>query len=216
MDSVRYIVVEGPIGVGKSALAEKLAQSLEARLVLEETEANPFLEGFQKDRKSYAFQAQLFFLLSRFRQLQELTQLDLFHRSTVGDCLFERDRLFAMVSLDEDEFVLYDQVFGLLQDRVPSPDLVIYLSARAEVLWQRHRASGQEEGVLYSREYLEDLNEAFNHFFFHYNRSPLLVVNTSDVDLLNSGDDYRHFLREVLNHRKGTKHYIPLSSAAAS
>lgn len=216
MDSARYIVVEGPIGVGKSTLAEKLANSLEARLVLEETEANPFLEGFRKDRKTYAFQAQLFFLLSRFRQLQELTQLDLFHRSTVGDCLFERDRLFALVSLDEDEFHLYEQVYALLQVRVPTPDLVIYLSARADVLWQRHRASGQEEGDFYSREYLEDLNEAFNHFFFHYGRSPLLVVNTSDVDLINSDEDYQHFLREVLTHRKGTKHYIPLSSAAVS
>lgn len=206
----RYIVVEGPIGVGKAALARKLSESLKARLVLEEAEANPFLEDFQRDRQRYAFQAQLFFLLSRFKRHQELAQLDLFKRDTVGDCLFERDRIFALVNLAEDELILYDQIFTLLLERVPQPDLVIYLSSRTDVLWKRIR--NRQEPVEMTQDYLEELNEAYNYFFFHYDRAPLLVVNTSDAGFMEDEDNYRHLLTEVKRHRKGVKHYVPLGS----
>ncbi|MFH1090267.1 MAG: deoxynucleoside kinase [Pseudomonadota bacterium] len=211
MEGSRYIVVEGPIGAGKAALAKKLAKNIEARVVLEEIEANPFLPAFMRDRRRRAFQVQLYFLLSRFRQQQELIQLNLFHKNTVGDYLFERDRLFALVNLNEDELALYDQVFNLLRGRVPQPDLVIYLSARSEVLWQRLKAQPRykETENWFSLDYLKKVNEAYNNFFYHYDRAPLLVVNTSDVDLISDEETYQHFLREVEGHQRGVKHYIP-------
>ncbi|MEW5722844.1 MAG: deoxynucleoside kinase [Thermodesulfobacteriota bacterium] len=212
MDQSRYIVVEGPIGAGKTALARKLADSLGARAVLEEIGANPFLAGFQKDRERFAFQTQLFFLLSRFRQQQQLSQLDLFHQGMVADYLFDKDRIFALLHLSEAEFSLYDQVFQLLQGRVPRPDLVIYLSFRSEVLWRKLK-SRREEGAWLNLDYLRDLGEAYNHFFFHYNLSPLLVVNAPDPDLFENEDNFRHLLREINSLRKGVKHYVPLGTA---
>jgi len=211
MAETRYIVIEGPIGAGKTALAVKLAEVLQARLILEETQANPFLDEFHKDRRKYAFQAQLFFLLSRYRQLQEVSQLDLFHRTTVGDFLFERDRLFAELNLDDHEFELYFQVFHLLFERTPRPDLVVYLSAGSEVLWERVKAKAGAETWL-SYDYIEELNEIYTKFFYRYDRTPLLVVNTSNVDFIVSEDDFRHLVKEIQNHRKGLKHYIPLGS----
>jgi len=209
MAETRYIVIEGPIGAGKTALAEKLAETLQARLVLEETQANPFLEEFQKDRRKYAFQTQLFFLLSRYRQLQAVSQLDLFHRTTVGDFLFERDRLFAELNLDDHEFELYFQVFHLLFERTPRPDLVVYLSAGSEILWERIQAKDRAETRL-SYDYIKELNEIYTKFFYRYDRTPLLVVNTSHVDFIASDEDFRHLVKEIKNHRKGVKHYIPL------
>ena len=188
---------------------KKLADSLGARLVLEQAEANPFLTEFNQDRRQFAFQTQLFFLLSRFRQLQDLAQLDLFQRSTVANYLFEKDRLFALANLTDDEFALYDQVFNLLQDRVPRPDLVVYLSAHSEALKERLKARSQSEPGE-SDEYLEDLVEAYNRFFFHYDRTPLLVVNTSGADLVGDQDNFKDLLRQIKQHRRGVKHYIPI------
>lgn len=216
MDETRYIVVEGLIGSGKAALAEKLAGSLSANLVLEENDNIPILKLFLKERRRYAFQTQLSFLASRYKQQRKLPQYDLFHSSIViSDCLFDRDRLFARVNLDDEEFALYDQFFSIMAERAPQPDLVIYLSATTEVLWKRVRAS-KDEDVWISREYIAELNEAYNSFFFHYNRSPLLVVNTSDVDFVSDDNNYGHFLREVINHKKGVKHYIPFGVSEIS
>ena len=214
MDRSRYIVVEGPIGVGKTALAGMLARSLNARLILEESADNPFLAGFYRDRKRYAFQAQLFFLLSRFRQQQELSQLDLFQRNIVGDYLFERDRLFASVNLGEEDFALYDQVFGLLADRVTEPDLVIYLAAPARVLWKRIKNRTGLSGWI-TQSYLEELGEVYNNFFHHFDRSPLLVVNESGVDFTRDQENYGRLLKEVTDHTSGVKHYIALPSNPA-
>lgn len=211
MHRSRYIVVEGPTGVGKSALAEKLAERLDARLVLEVHEANPFLSDFYVNKDRPALQAQLFFTLSRYRQFKDLSQLDLFQRTTVSDCLFERDRLYAMIHLDENEFALYEQIFNLLKDRLPTPDLVIYLSARTDVLCERLKErAGNEEPP--DRERLEQLNEMYIRYFYHYDRAPLLVVNTSDVDILTDAENLRHLVRVIHEHRKGVKHYIPLNS----
>jgi len=211
MAETRYIVVEGPIGAGKTALAVKLAEVLQARLILEETQANPFLNEFHKDRRKFAFQAQLFFLLSRYRQLQEVNQLNLFHRTTVGDFLFERDRLFAELNLADNEFELYFQVFHLLFERTPQPDLVVYLSAGSEVLWERVQAKAGAETWL-NYDYIEELNEIYTKFFYRYDRTPLLVVNTSNVDFMASEEDFRQLVKEIQNHRKGIKYYIPLGS----
>ena len=212
MDKPRYIAVEGPIGVGKADVARKLAESLGARLVVEDSEANPYLDKFLNDQERYAFQAQLFFLLSRFRRQRELFQQDLFERDTVADFIFERDRLYAALNLNEQDFVLYDQVFDILKGQVPQPDLVIYLSARADVLWQRVK-SLRQENAWYSPAYVEDLNEAYNNFFFHYSQAPLLVVNVSSVDFIRDEEQYHQFLKVVEGHHKGVKHYIPLSEA---
>ncbi len=209
MENSRYIVVEGPIGVGKTLLAEKIADSLGARLILEKNEENPFLPHFNRDKNRHAFQAQLFFLLARFRQLKDLNQLDLFQRVTVGDCLFDRDRLFATLNLDENECAMYDQIFNILRERVPQPDLVVYLSARTEVLWRRFKESRRRDDSM-DFDYFKDVNEAYNRFFYHFDRAPLLVVNTSDVDFLNDEENFGHLLNEVKTHQKGVKHYIPL------
>ena len=213
MGNGRYIVVEGSVGVGKGRLAEKLAETMQSRLVLEETEANPFLTDFQRDGARYAFQAQLFFLLSRFRQQQELMQLSLFNRGTVSDYLFDRDRLYALLNLSEAEFALYDQVFQLLLHRLPGPDLVVYLSAGTEVLWKRLRGRPLESAL--SREELERLNEAYHRFFFYYDRSALLVVNTDGVDFVEDEDAFKQLLKEINRHRRGVKHYVPWSAESA-
>ncbi|MBU2548362.1 MAG: deoxynucleoside kinase [Proteobacteria bacterium] len=213
MEPARYIGVEGPIGAGKKLLAGRLAQTFKARLVMEKTDDNPFLTGFYRDRKQYAFQAQLFFLLSRFQQLQGLNQLDLFQRTTISNFLFEKDRIFALLHLGEAEIALYEQVFTLLQDRVPVPDLVIYLSVSTEVLWKRIKTRGHPAEWM-SAGHIEKLNEAYNRFFLNYEAAPLLVVNASNVDFGADQDHYQHLLREVSGHTKGIKHYIPRSEGA--
>ncbi|WP_242395132.1 deoxynucleoside kinase [Anaeromyxobacter oryzisoli] len=214
MERPRYIAVEGPIGVGKTALARILAERLEGRLVLEQVDENPFLRGFYADRQKHAFQAQLFFLLSRFQQQQALFQQDLFSRSTVADYLFAKDRIFAAVTLDPDELALYRQIHDLLQPRIVRPDLVIYLQARVEVLAARVRKGGRdyERGV--ETGHLEALAKAYNDFFFHYEETPLLVVNTSDIDLEGNPEDLEALLAVVRKHRKGTQHYVPLGTRA--
>ncbi|MEW6263901.1 MAG: deoxynucleoside kinase [Thermodesulfobacteriota bacterium] len=213
MAADRYIAVEGPMGAGKTALARKLAESLGSRAVLEEAEANPFWPAFLRDPRKNAFQTQLFFLLSRFRQQLELVQRSLFEHGSVSDYMFEKNRIFALVHLGEDEFALYDQVFALLQDRLPQPDLVIYLAIRTEALVKRLRRERARTDWP-SPEYLSEINEAYNYFFFHYRGAPLLVVNVSDVDLIQDEEAYRHFLKEVAGHDQGVKHYVPLSADA--
>jgi deoxyadenosine/deoxycytidine kinase len=211
MDNGQYIVVEGPIGVGKKALAGKLAEALDGRLVLEDPYENPFLELFHQDPHQYAFQAQLHFLFSRYRKIRDLAQLSLFNRHTVTDHLFDRDRIFALVSLNEAEFTLYDQVYSLMADRVPRPDLVVYLAARTDVLMRRIEAE-TPNGPTPDPEYVQRINEAFKRFFFNYQQAPLLVVNVSDTDLLGRTDEFQHLLKEVRTHQRGTKHYVPLQT----
>lgn len=212
MERPRYIAVEGPIGVGKTTLARILAERLEGRLVLEQADENPFLPGFYADWHKHAFQAQVFFLLSRFQQQQALFQQDLFSRSTVADYLFAKDGIFAALTLVPDELALYQRVYDLLRPRVVRPDLVIYLQARVEVLAARikRRARDYERGM--DTGYLEALAKAYNDFFFHYEDTPLLVVNTSDIDLEGNPEDLEALLAIVRKHRKGTQHYVPLGT----
>lgn len=212
MERPRYIAVEGPIGVGKTTLANVLAERLEGRLVLEQADENPFLPGFYADRRKHAFQTQVFFLLSRFQQQQALFQQDLFSRSTVADYLFAKDRIFAALTLDVNELALYHQVYDLLGPRVVRPDLVVYLQARVDVLSARIRKRGRacERGM--DTAYLESLAKAYNDFFFHYEETPLLVVNTSDIDLEQNPEDLEALLAVIRKHRKGTQHYVPLGT----
>ncbi len=208
----RYIVVEGPIGVGKSSLTNIVAERFQARRVMEVVEENPFLASFYSDRNKFAFQTQMFFLLSRFRQQQELFQQDLFSEVTVSDYLFAKDRIFATLTLDPNELALYERVFDALTPRVTRPDLVIYLQARLDVLLARIKKRGREFERRFDPVYLESLCKAYNDFFFHYQDTPLLVVNTSDIDFVNNSDDLENLLQVVRQTRKGTVHYQPLPS----
>jgi deoxyadenosine/deoxycytidine kinase len=208
----RYIAIEGPIGVGKSSLAKLLAQKYASRLVKEEVEGNPFLERFYENPRKFAFQTQLFFLLSRYRQQRELAQGDLFEGGLVCDYILAKDKIFALINLEDDEISLYESIYKLLVSTLPKPDLVIYLQARPEVLLSRVR----KRGIAYERnislDYLRTLSDAYNEYFFHYNETPLLVVNTSEIDFVESPRDLEHLVREVKSVKRGTQHYIPLGS----
>ncbi len=207
----RYIVVEGPIGVGKSSLTNILSERFAARKVMEVVEENPFLSSFYGDRAKYAFQTQMFFLLSRFKQQQKLFQQDLFNTVTVSDYLFAKDRIFAHLTLDPNELALYERIFEELGPRVAKPDLVIYMQARLEVLLGRIKKRGREFERKFDPQYLEDLCKAYNEFFFHYQETPLLVVNTSDIDFVNNPEDLENLINVVRSTKKGTHHYQPMS-----
>ena len=209
--SPRYIVVEGPIGVGKTSLVERLAERLGGRTLLEAAADNPFLAGFYKDGRRYAFQTQLWFLLNRFRQQQELAQWDLFRQTLVADYLFAKDKIFAYLTLEDHELTLYERIHALLQVQVPTPDLVIFLQANTEALLQRIGTRGKPYEREIRREYLDELNAAYTHFFFHYAASPLLVVNTSDIDFVNRPDDFEDLVKAILETRAGTHYYVPRS-----
>jgi deoxyguanosine kinase len=209
MERARYIAVEGPIGAGKTTLATLLVERLGGRLVAEPYAENPFLAPFYEDRRKHAFQTQIFFLLSRFQQQQTLFQQDLFNQVTVADYLFAKDRIFATLNLDPNELALYEQVYSLLGARTVKPDLVVYLQARVDVLLSRVRRRGREMERRLDADYLDRLSTAYNDFFFHYDDAPLLVVNTSDIDLLGSAADGDALLNVIRRHRKGTSHYNP-------
>ena len=212
MESFRYIVIEGPIGVGKTSLAKRLSAHFKAKCILESPEENPFLHKFYRDRKKYAFQTQLFFLLNRYQQQREMRQIDLFNQITITDYLFAKDRIFAYLNLDENELALYERVFSLLDGRIPTPDLVIFLQAKPETLLARIRA----RDIKYERdidiEYLRALSQAYNTFFFHYEESPLLVVDTSGIDFVTREEDLENLIREIRSTRRGTWYYKPLGS----
>ncbi len=212
MDRPRHIAIEGPIGVGKTSLAQILAERTGGRLVLEQPEENPFLAGFYAERRKYAFQAQVFFLLSRFQQQQALLQQDLFNQSTIADYLFAKDRIFAALTLEPAELALYHQVYELLDPRVARPDLVVYLQARTEVLLQRIKKRGRDYERSIDPGYLDALAKAYRDFFFHYDDTPLLVVNTSDIDFESNPDDLETLVSVISRHQKGTRHYVPLGT----
>jgi len=207
----RYIAVEGPIGVGKTTLAERLGTRLDATLVLEEAD-NPFLADFYADRPGAALQAQLFYLLNRHRQQTSLQQSDLFSQLTISDYLFDRDKIFAYLNLDDNELFIYQRLYDLLSRDVPSPDLVIYLQAPTDVLLRRLRARWRDpESAAYEPdpEYLKELNEAYQHFFFHYNATPLLVVETSRLGDEVGDAALDDLERQIRTMGPGTRYYVP-------
>lgn len=205
----RFLVIEGPIGVGKTSLCQLLARELSANLIMEQASENPFLEGFYADPAKNAFQTQIFFLFSRYRQLEELNQLDLFSQATITDFFFPKDRLFATMTLSQDELSLYDQIYALLNPRVPRPDLVIYLQAETDVLLERVRSRGHSYEKPISWDYLDAVNRGYNEFFFGYSDSPLLVVQTTEIDFVNRKEDLDDLLKQIRNMRAGTQYYVP-------
>lgn len=205
----RFIAVEGVIGAGKTSLARMLSERLDARLNLEMVDDNPYLERFYQDRQELAFQTQMFFLLSRYRQLLGLGQLDLFAGRIVSDYLFAKDRIFANINLDDEDLRLYERVAEVLEERVPRPDLVVYLQASTEVLMRRIGWRGRS----YEREmdpaYIQTLNEAYNYFFFHYQESPLLVVNCNELDFVRNQSHFEDLLERIVQPFTGTRYYVP-------
>jgi len=212
MRQPRYIVVEGPIGVGKTTLTKALARRFGGRTVFEIVEENPFLADFYTDRDAFAFQTQLFFALSRFKQQEQLAQPDLFAQTTVSDYLFAKDRIFAELTLSGDELGLYNRVFDALAPRVPRPDLVIYLHARMDVLMSRIRERGRSFERDFDFDYLEGLCKAYSEFFFRWDETPLLVIDTSEINFRDSEAELDDLVRVIRGMRGGTKHYLPSTS----
>jgi deoxyguanosine kinase len=209
--SFQYIAIEGPIGVGKSSLAERLATRLDATTILEESE-NPFLADFYGGRPGAALQAQLFFLLNRHRQQMTVRQGDLFAQTTVSDYLFDKDKIFAYLNLDDNELFIYQRLYDLLSKDVPAPDLVIYLQAPTELLVRRLRdraRDAERETLDPDPGYLKELNEAYQHFFFHYTSTPLLVVETSQMDLAGSDEALDDLIKQINGMGRGTQYYVP-------
>lgn len=207
-----YIVIEGPLGVGKTSLATKLAEKLNAQTLLEDVEENPFLTDFYQDPEKYAFQTQIFFLLRRYRQALEISQIDLFRRATISDYLFDKDRVFARTNLADNEFWLYEQLFQILKKRISPPDLVIFLQAKTEVLMERIRKRNRRYERSISFKYLEEINRAFNEFFFHFTECPLLVVNASEIDFVHVPEDFEDLVEQIKRMKSGTQYYVPMSS----
>lgn len=205
-----FLAIEGVIGVGKSTLARLIAERVNGRLVLEEVEENPFLGSFYKDRRRYAFSCQIFFLLSRYRQQRALRQSDLFETRIVCDYLFRKDRIFATLNLDEDEMVLYDQILPLLERELPRPDRVVYLQAGLETLMRRIERRGRSFEKNLDPEYLRELGEAYNQFFFHYDEAPLLVVNTDAIDFVENPEHLDDLVTRIREHRSATLYYTPV------
>jgi deoxyadenosine/deoxycytidine kinase len=209
--SFQYIAIEGPIGVGKSSLAERLATRLDATTILEESE-NPFLADFYGGRTGAALQAQLFYLLNRHRQQMTVRQGDLFAQTTVSDYLFDKDKIFAYLNLDDNELFIYQRLYDLLSADVPTPDLVIYLQAPTDVLIRRLRDRARDsdrETLDPEPGYLKELNEAYQHFFFHYTSTPLLVVETSHLDLAGSDEALDDLIKQINGMGRGTQYYVP-------
>ena len=206
----RHIAIEGPLGVGKSTLADRLGTRLDAAMVLDDAE-NPFLADFYAGRPGAAFQAQLFFTLARHRQQTALRQSDLFSQVTVSDYLFERDKIYAYLNLDDNELFIYQRLYELLAPDVPAPDLVIYLQTPTDLLRKRvkERARANPESGSPDDEYVRELNEAYNHFFFHYNATPLLVVETSQFDAKWGDAALDDLVKQLRGMGRGTRYYVP-------
>lgn len=206
---IKYIAVEGNIGAGKTTLARLIAEETGGRLFLEEVDDNPFIERFYEDMPGYAFQAQIFFLLNRYRQQMEIAQQDLFSDLMVADYLFAKDTIYAHAVLGDDELVLYNRLHSMLETKILRPDLVIYLQANPDVLLQRIKKRGRHFEKSIDDDYLAGLNDAFNHFFFHYDESPLLIINTNMIDFTAKKEHLEEFFARIAERFDGTEYYIP-------
>jgi len=209
LKSLYYFAIEGVIGAGKTILATLLSEKLDAKVILEEPEANPYLDDFYRDPQRYAFQIQLFFLLSRYRQLLHLPQQDLFHKYLIADYLFAKDKIFAYLNLEKRDLVLYERVATHLEKELPKPDLVIYLQVSTERLVANIKGRKKSYEKHISTDYIKQLNEAYNVFFFRYTDTPLLVINTTEIDFVHNVDDLDDLIEQILHPPTGMKYYVP-------
>jgi len=205
---LRYIAIEGVIGAGKSSLAQKLSTKLGSSLIMEQFEENPFLEKFYDDRNRFAFQTQMFFLINRYKQQQQLNQPELFSKYVVSDYIFEKDKIFAYLNLSGEELKLYESIFPLLERDIPKPDLVIFLQSSTDRLMNNIKLRGRKFERNLTRAYLAELSEAYNNFFFKYNNSPLLIVNTSDIDFVNREEDFHELYEQIFREDRGFIEYF--------
>lgn len=205
---VSFIAIEGVIGAGKTSLAKKIKERLNAELVLEQFEANPFLEKFYTDRKRYAFQTQMFFLINRYKQQQELNQENLFTEFHVSDYVFEKDRIFAYLNLNGEELKLYESIFPLLSRNLRKPDLVIYLQSGVDRLMFNIKKRSRKIERNLTRSYIEELSEAYNHFFFRYTTTPLLIVNSTEIDFVRSEEDFEELYKQIFREDRGMTEYF--------
>ena len=208
----RFIAVEGCIGAGKTSLVNLLGKQFDAQVIREMDEENPFISKFYQDRESFGFQAQVFFLLNRYNQYMGLAQRDLFSSVVLVDYLFQRDRLFAALNLKDQELKLYDQIYSLLNTKVPKPDLVIFLQASTDILRSRVEKRGREYEVFMDPDYLDNVNKSFNNFFFYYSETPLLVINTNEIDFVGEKSDLEQLIIKINSHRIGREYFNPLGS----
>jgi deoxyguanosine kinase len=209
----RSIAVEGPIGVGKTSFVELLARKTEAQKVLEKID-NPFLRDFYQDKQGAAFQAQLFFLLSRYRQLMELGQRDLFHQVSLCDYIFPKDKIFAYLNLDDSELLIYDKLYAMLEPQVPKADLVIFLQAETARLVERIKRRRRDYEAEISEAYVNEVNKAYNYFFFHYTQTPLLVIDTTEIDFVHHEEHLDELIEQIRKMDRGVQYYRPLGSAS--
>jgi deoxyadenosine/deoxycytidine kinase len=211
---IRYIAIEGVIGAGKTTLAKMLSERLNAKLVLERFEENPFLPKFYEDPEHYAFQTQIFFLLSRYKQQQELFQGDLFHNFLVSDYIFDKDKIFAYLTLQDDELKLYETLIGTIEKNIPTPDLVVYLQSSVDRLMSNIKMRGRSYEENMADEYIKDLNEAYNYFFFRYKSAPLLIINSTEIDFVNNPEDFEDLMTQIVRKDKSpVEYYNPKSKA---
>ena len=208
----RFIAVEGCIGAGKTSLVNLLGKQFDAQVIREMDEENPFISKFYQDRESFGFQAQVFFLLNRYNQYMGLAQRDLFSSVVLVDYLFQRDRVFAALNLKDQELKLYDQIYSLLNTKVPRPDLVIFLQASTDILRSRVEKRGREYEVFMDPDYLDNVNKSFNNFFFYYSETPLLVINTNEIDFVEKKCDLEQLIIKINSHRIGREYFNPLGS----
>ena len=207
-NDLRYIAVEGVIGAGKTSLAKRIGERLNAKLIFEQFDNNPFLEKFYVDRKRFAFQTQMFFLINRFKQQQELHQEDLFSEHLVCDYIFEKDRIFAYLNLSKDELNLYESIYPLLARTLRKPDLVIFLQSSTDRLIYNIKKRNRKFERAITRSYLEELSDAYTHYFFRYNSTPLLIVNSTEIDFVNSDSDFEELFKQIFREDRGFTEYF--------
>lgn len=207
----RHIAVEGPIGVGKTSLTGLLAKHFRGTKILEDVD-NPFLDEFYKDKRGAAFRTELFFLLSRYDQQRGIAQRDLFTSLIIADYSFPKSKIFAYLTLDDSELMIYNRLYGLLRENVPKPELVIYLQATLDTLFKRIKRRGRAYEKSISPQYLQEVSEAYSHYFYRYDETPLLVVNTNDIDFVNTPEHFDQLVEQIRNAQKGTQYYVPLGS----